>query len=304
MGILIKKVLFLILVLSATFLVADEPSAYGAGDINSPDSYGLTDEEKAIKNTSDELKKVKSKVNTNTNKIEDISSRLEGLNSVLDGISKKNHQNELELKKIQDELKQKSISNSQYNKRLEESISQNLKEIEKLKKVSEEFQKIITDMQNNYITKDELKVVVDNFNKFKKTVLAELKKRNSSSSGYKSIPSSKLYTKARSYYDKKKYDKAIELYKELIRRNYKPARSHFMIGESYYYKRDYGSAIAFYKKSAKLYDKASYMPILLLHTAVSMQKTGDRQNAKKFFNAVVVKYPNTKYAKTAKKYLK
>jgi TolA-binding protein len=51
------------------------------------------------------------------------------------------------------------------------------------------------------------------------------------------------------------------------------------------------------------YKKASYMPTLMLHTAVAMKKTGDTKNANMFFNALIQKYPNSKEAKSAKKYL-
>jgi len=76
-----------------------------------------------------------------------------------------------------------------------------------------------------------------------------------------------------------------------------------MIGEMKYYRKDYGEAIAYFKKSASLYQKASYMPILMLHTAISMQKTGDIRNAKSFYKAVISKYAGSKSAKIAKENL-
>jgi TolA-binding protein len=113
----------------------------------------------------------------------------------------------------------------------------------------------------------------------------------------------KILKKARYYYNKKYYTKAIEYYKYLFTHNYKPARSSYMLGEIYYYKRDYANAIAYFKESAMRYKKASYMPTLMLHTAVAMKKTGDTKNANMFFNALIQKYPNSKEAKSAKKYL-
>jgi TolA-binding protein len=41
----------------------------------------------------------------------------------------------------------------------------------------------------------------------------------------------------------------------------------------------------------------------MLHTAISMEKTGDVKNAKSFYDAIIAKYPNTKYADNAKKNL-
>lgn len=45
------------------------------------------------------------------------------------------------------------------------------------------------------------------------------------------------------------------------------------------------------------------MPELLLNTAISMDKTGDVENAKTFYNAVIGKFPTLPEAKDAKKYL-
>ena len=77
-----------------------------------------------------------------------------------------------------------------------------------------------------------------------------------------------------------------------------------MLGEMYYYRKDYATAIAYFKESAKRYPKASYMPILLFHTGVAMKRTGDNKNAQKFFKVLVKKYPSSKEAKAAKKFLK
>ena len=51
-----------------------------------------------------------------------------------------------------------------------------------------------------------------------------------------------------------------------------------MIGQMKFKRKNYADAISFYKKSAALYSKASYMPELMLNTAISMDKTGDKKN--------------------------
>jgi len=76
-----------------------------------------------------------------------------------------------------------------------------------------------------------------------------------------------------------------------------------MIGEMKYRRKNYSEAIAYFKKSASLYAQASYMPTLMLHTAISMDKTGDKKNAKAFFKGLIVKYPSSSEAVEAKKYL-
>jgi TolA-binding protein len=76
-----------------------------------------------------------------------------------------------------------------------------------------------------------------------------------------------------------------------------------MIGEMKYRRKNYAEALTYFKKSSQLYSKASYMPTLLLHSAIAMDKTGDKAHARKFYNAVIAKYPNSKEAKEAKRLL-
>ena len=76
-----------------------------------------------------------------------------------------------------------------------------------------------------------------------------------------------------------------------------------MIAQCYFAKNDYGKAIAHYKESANRYKKASYMPTLMLRTAYSMSKVGEKNSAKKFYNAVIAKYPGSVQAEKAKRYI-
>ena len=146
--------------------------------------------------------------------------------------------------------------------------------------------------------------LVASFNEFKKLVGGELKNlAKGSSSSLSKLSKAEILKRAERAYAKKNYSKAIEYYKYLLAHNYKPARSSFKLGEIYYYRRDYATALAYYKESAKRYSKASYMPTLMLHTALSMKYTGDKKNAKKFFQALIKKYPSSKAAKIAKKHL-
>ena len=71
------------------------------------------------------------------------------------------------------------------------------------------------------------------------------------------------------------------------------------MGEIAYFTSDYYTAISYYKKSASTYNKASYMKILYLHTALSLLQTGQHDQAKGFFRYVVDNYPNTKSAEIA-----
>jgi TolA-binding protein len=115
---------------------------------------------------------------------------------------------------------------------------------------------------------------------------------------------SKRYAAAVRAYKKRAYDTAKRLFTKLAQEGYKPAASNFYLGEIAYYTKRYEDAIYYYKKSAEINDKAGYMNVLLLHTAVALDKTGKKTQAKTFYETVVENYSDTKAARIAEKRLK
>ncbi len=289
-------------------LLSAEPSAFGAGDIDNPTPYGLTQKEKLLLHNKQELKQVIVKSNNQANKVDSLRERIDGLQSIVEGISQKSHDNKLSIRSLERKNEEDLKNSSEYEQRLTELtqknaelISVNDQEIEKVKLLITELSSIIDTINKNYVSKKEFNNLVSDVNSFKDLVIKELKtatkaKKSSSLSG---MSNGEIETKAKAFYDKQHYTKSLEYYKYLISKNYKPARSHYMVGEMYYYRKNYAEAIAYFKKSASLYSKASYMPVLMLHTAISMDKTGDSDNAQKFYNAVVSKYPDSKSATIA-----
>lgn len=293
-------------------LFSAEPSAFGAGDLNNPNPYGLTSNEAVILQNKKNLNKIAAKSNDQANRVESIKERLDGLQTILEGLIEKTHKNNLSIKDLDKKNEKASHSADEYEKRLStvtqinsQSTQENNETIEKLKLVITELSSLVDTINKSYVTKDEFNVLVKDVNSFKDLVAKELKKSaKPKASSLKDMSKAQVAKKARAFYDKKYYTKAIEYYSYLIDVNYKPARAHYMIGEMNYYRKNYANAIAYFKKSASLYDKASYMPVLMLHTAVAMKKTGDAKNAKSFFKAIIAKYPDTDYAINAQKFLK
>lgn len=280
-------------------LFAAEPSAFGAGDLDSPSPYGLTPSEKNILKNKQKLESVKQLTHAQKNEIETLRERLDGLQTILEGLAEKAHGNKIKLSEVEQSLTTAEGAKNERLVHLEESVKADEQNILQFKTLLMDLSGMIDTINTNMVTKDEYNVLVSDVNAFKALVTKELKSigKSASAKGSSSkLSSGDLATQAKNNYNKKHYSKAIPQYKELIERNYKPARSHYMLGEIYYYRKDYGKAIAYFKESAKRYDKASYMPTLLFHTAVSMHKTKDTANAKAFYNAVIAKYPDSKEA--------
>ena len=297
-----------VLLLSTVFpilLTAAEPSAFGAGNLNSPNPYGLTSNEKVILDTKDKLRKVSVKSNNQANQLDSLRERIDGLQSVIESLSRKAHNNKINLQKQNELSNLKTKNSSEYEKRLGEIVQANSTSIEQQKVLMGEMSLLIDTINAKYVSKDEFNLLVTDVNNFKSMIAQELKSGNKKPTESKldSLSSKELYDQADKYFKKKYYTNAIENFELLIKRNYKPAYAHYMIGEMNYKRKNYANAISYYKKSSSLYSKASYMPTLMLHTAVSMSKTGDKQHAAAFFEAVVAKYPNSVEAKEAREYL-
>ena len=308
-----KKIVIALLsvVISSVSLLSAEPSAYGAGNLDSNSPYGLTSSEKAVLQNKKKLQNVVVTTNNQANKVESLRERIDGLQSVVESLSRKSHENKLLLSTLEKTKQEEQKNQTEYEKRLGEAteLNQKLSDkngqlIQKNVVLIQEMSKLIDSINSSYVTKTEFNALVNDVNEFKKLVAKELK------SGAKPVESTldkmtnpEVADKAKAFYDKQYYTNAIEYYSHLITNNYKPAYAHFMIGQMKFKRKNYGEAISFYKKSASLYSKASYMPELLLNTAISMERTKDIKNAKSFYDALIAKFPNSKEAKTAQKNL-
>ncbi|MDK9694623.1 MAG: tetratricopeptide repeat protein [Sulfurimonas sp.] len=290
-----------------SYLLSAEPSAFGAGDLNNPNPYGLSSSEATLLETKKNLQKVVVKSNNQANEVDSLRERIDGLQTVIESINATSRENKLKLKALEEKQSSENGGKSEYGKRVMESMDVSTKELEKVNLKIVEISKLIDEINKSYVRKDEFNALVNDVNKFKDLLSKELKatpkSKQTEVQDVKSLSNAELDKKAKELYDKKLYKESSELYKELIEKNYKPAYSHYMVGETEYYKNNHVEAIAYFKKSATLESKATYMPTLLLHTAISMESSGDKKNARTFYDAVVSQYPQSSQAEIAKKKL-
>ncbi|MBN2815106.1 MAG: tetratricopeptide repeat protein [Campylobacterales bacterium] len=296
---------YLVLLVTAlpTLLISSEPSAFGAGDLNSPNPYGLTSSEKVILETKKTLNKVSVKSNNQANELDSLRERLDGLQSIIESLSRKAHNNKVNLQKVQDENNLASQTSDEYDKRIGELVQANTLAISELKSTATELSKVIDKINTEYVSKNEFNALVNDVNEFKTLIAKELKGNVKSEEKNSNVSSADIYNRAKANFDKKYYTDAIADYEYLITKNYKPAYAHYMIGEMNYKRKNYADAISYFKKSSSLYSKASYMPQLMLHTAIAMEKTGDKTHADAFYEAVISKYPDSKEAQKAREKL-
>jgi len=326
-----KKFLFS-LTLSTSILLSQEVSVFGAGNLDSKEPYGLNATEKYILKNQNKIKTVSSDVNDMKSKLTSINSRLEGLESIFQGDSEKLNSTVLKINDIVNKSSKtttdieelRSVS-SQLLTLKEESDKQFNTSIEALKKALSELTVVVNKINSSYVSETQFQKNMDQFitrAEFEalKKVMGVTNKSSSSSSSASSDSQSKvqsllaktnlsgeekkfLIAEAKKEFDRMYFKYAIPIYEKLLEINYKPAESSYHLGEMWFVRKKYDTAISYFKKSAMLYDKASWMPKLLLHSAISFEKTGDKDNAKSFYSTLIDLYPSSNEASEAKQNL-
>ena len=299
-----KKVLFLSFFLLPLSLFA-ERSAFGAGDLDSPNPYGLTKAEKKILENKEKLNAIKGTSRQNKSRLTEVEESLAGVRSIVEGMSENSRSQKQELQNLQTEMEGLKVTSTQMNEKIDEIVLTNEENIKQLKVVMGELSSLIDTINGNYVTKSEYNTLAQEINSFKLEVAKQLKKiASSGNSPWDNKSNATVAKEAKKLFDKKKYADAIDAYEHLIKKSYKPAAAHYYIGESYFQLNEYANAIAYFKESAKRYAKGKYMPNLMLHTGIALQKTKDEEGAQQFFQALIAKYPSSKEAKKAEKLLK
>ncbi len=282
-----------------------EKSAFGAGDLDNPSPYGLTKAEKHILDNKETIHDMEATVRKNRSRIGSVEESVSGMKSIVEGLNEKGRSDQLELQALKDDLDAMKGSSAEMSQKIDDLILNNGENIKQLKTVMGELSSLIDTINSSYVSKEEYNVLAKEINSFKRDVSKQLKKISKSGGNPLDNKSNAQVAKeADKLFKAKKYADAIDHFEHLISKHYKPARAHYYIGESYYYLNEYTNAIAYYKESAKRYSKASYMPNLMLHTAISFKKTKDEEHAQQFFQALIAKYPDSAEAKKARELLK
>lgn len=314
-----NKFFYVAFLISSTISVANEVSVFGAGDLNSKNPYGLSVTEKHILKNKKELGSIDTKVKSVKSNINSVNERIDGLESIYEGDSQRlntaiHKLNEMtintETTKNQSDKNSNDLENvknvaNQLLTMQEEIAVENKKNIDTLKLAIANLTKLVNNINTNYISSKEFDSNMKQFvtkDEYKNKT-SKRKMTTASSKKFSSRSKKELMIEARRLFKKDYFTKAIPILEYLKKENYRPAESNFMLAEINYYRKKYKNAISFYKTSAILYDKAAYMPKLLLHSAISFEKTKDIDNALSFYNTLLDVYPESNEATTANKNL-
>lgn len=278
--------------LLTSFVFASEPSVFGAGDLNNPNPYGLTHEEKLIQENKKEIQGIAHKNNLQSAKVESVTERLDGMQGIVEGLGQSVNEHKIALQKVSE-----SMSDQNKSKLIDELIKQsstNSDNITQLKTLLEELSQTVDGINGSYVTKEEFSALVKQL---------KISLPGSSKIIPNKMDNSSIEKEAKKLFEQKKYSEAQSYFEMMVEKKYKSSEANFWLGELYFEQKKYKEAISYYKQSASENEKAPSMPTILLHTGISMEKNGDVANAKAFYKATVSKFSGTGAALEAEKKL-
>lgn len=295
----------LVALLGATLLYA-EFSAFDAGSFTDDSSRGLTQNEGSFKDRthqlSDDYTQIKARLN-------EMDQRIEGLQSTLEGINSQYSRSNSRLSQLEEESAENNLSQEIQNLKAYVEESRKIQEANynQIKKVLAELSSIVDSISSNHIPKNELKSSDLN----KTTPTEKNDSNNTSQEGKKKIKeeiSSEAWKKKKNEeildlgigdLNKNALEEATAKFDHLAKNQYKLAKVNFYLGEVQYKQKNYNNAISYYKKSSAASTKGDYYPKLLYHTAISLDKIGDTENANGFYKALKASYPDSPEAKAS-----
>jgi len=207
-------------------------------------------------------------------KISQQDERIDGLTTIIEGLS-------ASLNELRSDRTDRSVNTSQNSDVLLQKLAG-----------------MIDEINANYVRRDEVNKVLANSSTVSKK---KTEKSTSQKETFAGKTNAILYSEGVRHFVKQRYSEAKKRFSITDTKGYKPAASNYYLGEIAYYTKQYEDAIFYFKKSAGLYDKASYIDTLLLHTAISLDKTGEKSQARVFYENIIENYPSKKTAKIAQK---
>ena len=314
------------LIVSIYFLVVSvsfaETSMFGAGDLESSKPYGLTKTEKVIVKNKIIVAKNEKKLKKTNTQVQDLNERVDSVESLLEGESLKLNKVFISFNKHIENFKLYSqnttndinknseiIANMQIAidtdvKKIKSHIEQNNANNKTIQKSFDKIVILVNDINSKYVSKKEFNKLISLLDNKSIQNKVDKKSSNLKNSTEKKKSKKDSLTEAKHLFKIDNFTKAIIIFEDLIGKNYRPAECNFYVGEIKYYRKKYKEALHYFKNSMTLYDKAKYLPKLLLHSAISFDKLGDNDNAQNFYNTIVDIYPESIEAKEASKKIK
>ncbi|MEA1880211.1 MAG: hypothetical protein U9N11_06175 [Campylobacterota bacterium] len=211
-------------------------------------------------------------------KISRQNERIDGLMSIVEGLS-------ATVNELQQSKQANAVNHTQENAHLLKELGEMIDKINTDYVSHEALNKRLGNSQNNISLKKQIDIPV---------------KEEKSQISFDSQSSAALYSEGVRLFVKQAFNEAKKRFLVTDEKAYKTAASNYYLGEISYYMKKYEDAIFYFKKSAGLNDKVSYIDTLLLHTAISLDKTGQKEQARIFYENIMSNYASKKTASIAR----
>ncbi|MCK5854280.1 MAG: hypothetical protein KAG56_03605, partial [Sulfurovaceae bacterium] len=136
-----RKIIIMGVMISTSILFSNEPSVYGAGNIDVASPYGLTSTEKNVISNRKQIQQL-------GNQVSEQQRRIAGLTTVVDGLSK-------QVLDLKEELKEKRTTDNKQD----ENTKKQEEDSKKTYTLLLELGKMIDQINNSYVTKDDLSLL-------------------------------------------------------------------------------------------------------------------------------------------------
>lgn len=305
-----------------------ETSVLGAGDLEAREPYGLSPTETYILENKRELRKLQNLLYSLEGKMEEMDTSMSGFKSVIRGTGENRNRLEsglndvngkLELlgehgQKLEERLDALEAENKALKASFQENAALQNANYEKISAALKEMSTLIDNINGSYVTKGELKKALSALASeidSNRKALGIAKEKAVKKADFPSdaemgkTGAETLFAQAREMMEKKLYQQAKHRLDYLATHSdYNKAEVMFQLGEVFYQNGKYDEAVAAFKSSAKIDDKASYMPILLFHTGVAFQNQDKDQEAARFYQLLIAQYPDSFVTDSARKRLR
>ena len=226
-------------------LYSAEPSAFGAGDLDNPQPYGLSSSEKVVLENKNEIQSIATKTKNQIFQIDSMRERIDGLQSVVENLTRNSHQNKIDLGHLKEKFISDLNNTSEYQKRLSDIVEKSSSQINEMNLSLEQLDSLVKKIEVSFISKDEFNGLVNDFNNFKTLLKKEFKTVKKEE---KTRTNWEISKDAEANFEKKRYSSSINDYQYLIEQKFKPAYAHYMIGEMKFKRKNYAEAISYFKK--------------------------------------------------------
>jgi len=198
-------------------------------------------------------------------------------------------------------------------------IQQLASRIDELQKQNENLNKDLTKKTAQIQEVDQLKLKISELESSQAALIEEVRKKEKDSQkitsekestndkgAEKSGDGEDLFQTARSAYISKKYDTAIENFREYLKvlKAKWADEAHFLKGESHFQLKQFKKAIIEYSAVTEKFPKSKRAPYSLLKIGMSFEALGMKADAKSFYQEILEKYPKSPEAKRASVKLK